>query len=408
MGTRPQRALFLTGTTVSFYGDWLTVTALVVVLYESTHSATAPAAYMLLRVVPRPFGAILGGGLADRLSLRSTAIAAVLAQGALTFGLAAAARGHTLWLVYLLVALSQLAGASLQPVTRAVMSRLAVGPTRERLNQWLSLLNGTGMLVAPAIAAVLLPVVGATPLLLGDAASFVIAAALFVAVRLPAGAGAGAGVRRAAWPSVLGDSFRMMVSGRRIRTIAAASFGGAASVQAMQAFLVVAAAERFGSDARVGYFYAAVGLGAVMGAVLNMRGPRGARGLVVPGAVVEIGCIALFALVPSASVDLVLLLVSTAGAVAYQITRGVILQSGPAHQVGRANGAVFTAQYLGMVVGTVTALSLSVRVAWPTIVAAVSLAALVVLVAAILAPERPSARAAGATTPASPLAEVPD
>ena len=406
MGSGHERALFLTATTISFYGDWLTVTALVVVLYQSTHSATAPAAYMLLRVVPRPFGGILGGGLADRLSLRSTAIAAVLAQAVLTFGLAAAARGHTLWLVYLLVALSQLAGASLQPVTRAVMSRLAVGPTRERLNQWLSLLNGTGMLVAPAIAAVLLPVVGATPLLLGDAASFIIAAALFAVVRLPAGAGVG--VRLPAWPSVLGDSFRMMVSGRRIRTIAAASFGGAASVQAMQAFLVVAAAQRFGSDARVGYFYAAVGLGAVMGAVLNMRGPRGARGLVVPGAVVEVGCIALFAVVPSASADLLLLLVSTAGAVAYQITSGVILQSGPAHQVGRANGAVVAARYLGMVAGTVTALSLSVRVAWPAIVASVSLATLVVLVVAILAPAGPAASAAGETTSASPLAEVPD
>ena len=61
---RSTRLLVAAG--VSTYGDWLTVVALAVLLFDLTHRPEAPALYILARFAPRVLGPTLGGSLADR------------------------------------------------------------------------------------------------------------------------------------------------------------------------------------------------------------------------------------------------------------------------------------------------------------------------------------------------------
>ena len=117
---------FLAGVGVSAFGDWLTTFALAVVLYRETGSYAATAGYFLVRVAPRPLGAWLGGPLGDLVSPRLGILAAALTQGAITAALAIPlSLDHALWSVYVLAGLSQLVGGSWQPLTAAVMAKLA-------------------------------------------------------------------------------------------------------------------------------------------------------------------------------------------------------------------------------------------------------------------------------------------
>ena len=56
-----------------------------------------------------------------------------------------------------------------------------------------------------------------------------------------------------------------------LRFLAAAYISNAAAVTALQAVLVVAAAQRFGHDTAVGWLYAAVGAGSLLGTIPVIR-----------------------------------------------------------------------------------------------------------------------------------------
>src|SRR5947209_6644643 len=106
------RLLVAAGT--SYYGDWLTTVALVVLLFRLTGTATAPALYILARVAPRVLGPGPGGALADRFGPARLAAVCGAAQAALTASIIPFANLHVIWAVYVVVGMSQLLGAMAQ------------------------------------------------------------------------------------------------------------------------------------------------------------------------------------------------------------------------------------------------------------------------------------------------------
>ena len=72
---------FYVAVCLSLYGDWLTTVALLVVLFEVTHTPAAPAGYMVARIAPRVAGPWLGGHLTDRLSPRVVIMNTSAVQG---------------------------------------------------------------------------------------------------------------------------------------------------------------------------------------------------------------------------------------------------------------------------------------------------------------------------------------
>ncbi len=393
---------FLGGVAVSTFGDWLTTFALAVVIFNATRSVAATAGYMLVRVAPRPVGAWLAGPLADLASPRVAIVGVALTQGAITAALAAVLGfSHGLWAIYVLAGLSQLVGGAWQPMTSAVMARLTSAGNRHGLNLAYILLMSGMMLVAPAIGALLLTPLGPVPLVAGDAATFAIAAGLFVLLPLPAGGAAQAlSVRQAAFGGFAAAFQRPM-----LRIIAVGAFSATVVITALQTALPALASERFGTSADAGFCWAAVGLGGVAGSLLALWWPLRRPRVILPALLGEIACIGVVAVVSWAAIDLVLLALSTASASLAQIEGGVLIQSQSAETVGRIQGAISTSRFLGMAGGATLALLLALTVRWPALVLILAIGGLALLgTTALVRGRAPDPRSAAS----SPLAEIPD
>ena len=152
-----------------------------------------------------------------------------------------------------------------------------------------------------------------------------------------------------------------------LRLLAAAYISNAAAVTALQAVLVVAAASRFGHDTAVGWLYASVGAGALLGTlpVLRRTPAKVAVQSIVLGTALELVPLAAFALVTALPVAMLLLFVSGAGATLYQ-TRGAVglQQRTPRELVGRTSAVIRFGGYLGMLLGSIAAVSLVQPLGW--------------------------------------------
>jgi hypothetical protein len=310
------------------------------------------------------------------------------------------ALGRGYWAIFVLVGLSQLVGGSWQPLTSAMMARLAGAESRHGLNLFYALSMSGMMLVAPATGALLLPVVGAVPLVAGDALSFALAAGLFLSLpATPRISGTSMTVRGAATGG-------FAAVGRRpvLRMITLGAFSATLVITALQAALPALASQRFGNSADAGFCWAAVGLGGVVGSVIALW-PRLQRpGVILPGIVVEIACIGGVAVAGAPAVDLLLLVGNTVAANLVTIESGVIIQSEPGDKVARVQGAVSTSRYLGMTTGATLALLLALTVRWQALVVILAVAGLVILGGSTLGPREGAASALAA----SPLGEIPE
>ncbi|MGD1052615.1 MAG: MFS transporter [Candidatus Dormibacteria bacterium] len=397
---------FLAGVGVSAFGDWLTTFALAVVLYRETGSYAATAAYFLVRVAPRPLGAWLGGPFGDLISPRRGILAAALTQGLITAALAIPlGLDRALWAIYVLAGMSQLVGGSWQPLTAAVMARLGTGENRHTLNLVYTGLSGGAMLVSPAIGALLLPSLGAVPLVLTDAATFAVAALLFVSLpAMPAHVKRRPSLRSAAF-----DGFIAVFRQRMLRIIALGAFSSTVAITALQAALPALASLRFGNSADAGLLYACVGLGSIAGSLIVLWPPLRRPGVILPGIACEIAGIGAVAVAGAPAVDLLILMASTATASLAQVEGGVVVQSQAPDTVGRIQGAVSTSRYLGMSGGAALALVLAVTVEsrWQVLVMILAIGGLIVLGLSALGP-RATPTASTTAQVVSALSEIPD
>ncbi len=401
-------ARFLAGVGVSGFGDWLTTFALAVVLYGDTKSVAATAGYFLVRVAPRPLGAWFGGPLGDLISPRVALLGAALLQGLLTAGIAVPlAMDRGIWSVYLLAGLSQLIGGSWQPLTAALMARIATGNNRHTLNLMYKLLEGSAMLVSPAIGALLLAPLGAVPLVLTDAASFAAAAVLFASLApMPGGT-----ARQLTFKGAVAGGFVAAASQRTLRVIALGALASTVAITALQTALPALAEQRFGSKADAGFLYAVVGLGSMTGSLLALWPAARRPGVILPGIALEIAGIGGAAIAGAPAADLLILFVSTAAASLAQVEGGVVVQSQRPDLVGRIQGAVSTSRFVGMAGGAAIALILAstVEIEPQRLVLILAVAGLLLLFASPFGPgDRERTVATTGQEPISPLIGLPE
>ncbi len=387
-GDRSARLLVAAG--VSSYGDWLTAVALAVLLYRLTGQPAAPALYILARVAPRVLGPTPGGHLADRLGPARVAGWCALLQAVLTGAIVLCAATGLVWAIFFAVAGAQFLGSMAQPAYSAAIPRVTRPDRLLRVNAIYGGLFETSVLAAPAIGALLLSWVRPEVLIGADAVSFLVAGVLMLSLRVsPAAVGySPARGRLTAGRVVAGDPV--------VRSLALSFFCSAAAITALQAVLVVAAANRFGQDVAVGWLYAAVGAGGVAGSLVFLRWkpqPIGAAGISI-GFLLEVIPLGVFALMGWLIPALTLLAFSTAAGALYQ-TRGqtAVQQRVPPELLGRVSGLLRLLLYSGMLAGAVSAVALVDLVGWSTLVVGASAAACgVYLVAALgfrLADQRP-------------------
>ncbi|HWD48188.1 MAG TPA: MFS transporter [Actinomycetota bacterium] len=275
---RPFRLLW-SARAVSFLGDSLSLVALMLHVAETTGQAVA-VAWLLLAGDFAP--ALLGpltGTVADRLDRRRVMVGCELLQGALVVVIA-------LWLpalplLLVLVGLRAVAGQVFQPASRAAVPAVVAERDLEGANAAVGVATNGGEALGPLLAAVLLPVLEVRGVLLVDAASFLVSAALLALLPPLARAGDGDRGRPASFLADAGAGLRYLRGQPVLRVVVAGYVAVVACTGIDDVALVFLATDTFGAGgSAVGLLLAAVGIGLLAGYALLAR--TGGRAPMVP------------------------------------------------------------------------------------------------------------------------------
>ncbi len=253
---------------MSFLGDSLGLVALMLHVAETTGQALAVALLLLAGDFAPALLGPLAGTVADRLDRRRVLVGCELLQGGLVLATA-------LWLPPLpgllaLVGLRAVAGQVFQPASRAAVPALVPERDLERANAAVGVATNGGETLGPLVAALLLPVLEVRGVLLVDAATFLVSAALLAL--LPA-MGTTPGLGRQA--SFLADA-RAGLGYAWAEPTVRAVIGGYVAIVACNGIddvaLVFLATDTLGGGERaVGLLLAAVGVGLLAGYALLAR-----------------------------------------------------------------------------------------------------------------------------------------
>jgi MFS family permease len=194
-------ALAWFGGLVSMIGSWALWIALPIHVYELTGSPLATSAVVAAAVAP---GIVLGtvaGVFVDRWNRKTTLIVACTLLAFVTLPLLAASEESWLWVVYPVVLVSAVLGQFTRPAENAFLPRLVDEKDLVAANSLNALNNSLARLAGPAIGGGLYATSGLAGVVLVDAASFLVAAAMFALVRVSgaveaAGDAASAAARR--------------------------------------------------------------------------------------------------------------------------------------------------------------------------------------------------------------------
>jgi predicted MFS family arabinose efflux permease len=253
------------GELISILGNQLTTVAVPVQVYQLTHSSLDVGLASLAQLFPLIAGALLGGSAVDAMDRRRLLMAAQLAAGCCSVGLAVNADlGPALWPLFVCPALaasfSGLDSAGRSAIVPNLVRRSEV-PTANAIFQ---AMFQFGLVAGPAVAGLLLAGAGVRFVYWLDVASFAVAASAVFAIspQPPAGEhGHRPGLR-----SILeGLRFvrgRQAIQGAYLIDINAMVFGMPRAL-----FPALATTTFGGGAATVGFLYAAPGAGALLGAV---------------------------------------------------------------------------------------------------------------------------------------------
>jgi len=358
-------------------GNWLYNAALLGYVYSETRSAGWVAAATICRLFPFVLLGPFGGALADRYPRRTVLLAGdalrVLVMAALA---ATVASAGPVVLVLAFTALTSAAGCAEKPAAMALLPRM-VGETRlGPANALLHTVQDLGIVIGPAIGAILLGVAPAWIAFLANGATFAISALLISTMRpdtAPSG-GRTSGVAQlaAGLQTVRATAFALWL----IVIVAMVEFTyGAQTVQ-----LVVYATRSLGlGSGGYGVLLTAAGVGGLVSAVANGRLSTSRRVSLI---VVVTGLLACatqlaYAGVQVLTIALAVTVIGNVGLVSCEVVGETALaRIVPREALGRVFGIFNAVSVAAMIAGAILA---------PVLVAATSLrASLLILGAAAM------------------------
>lgn len=380
LAIRDARAL-IAASAASQLGDWLYNAALLGYVYGATGSAAWVGAATICRLLPYVLLGPVGGVVADRYDRRTILLTGDVLRCLHMLALAAvvATEGPVV-LVIALTALASAAGTAERPAAMALLPRL-VGESRlGPANALLHTVQDLGVIVGPALGAVLLTVAPDAVAFLVNGLTFAVSALLVSTMRrhvAPQGAQRDEGAR-----AQLRDGLQTA----RITPFVVPLFVVVAMVEftygAQTVQLVLYGEHVLGLGAGgYGYLLAAAGVGGVLGAGVNARLAASTR---VSGIVV--GAAALFCatqIVYAGNGDLAVALTATllggAGIVACEVVAETALaRVVPPGALGRVMGVYDALSVAAMVLGAMLAPILITRTSLRTSLAILGLATLLI------------------------------
>ena len=277
----------LAAAAISQAGDWLYNVALLVFVFERTHSATWVAAATFFRLVPYLFGSPLGGVIADTFDRRKVLVGSdvIRAASMALLALVASVDGPVI-IALLLAALTTTAGTAYLPAFVATVPELVGEDDLAAANGASSLVENLAVVAGPALGAALLAL-GTPALAFGlNALSFVAGALLALTLSPasltapPAAAGASDDApdgARTGFFERFGVGARALNESRSGRVLSLYLIGSN-FVYGLQTVIFVLVATRVNTGSEgVGTLYVALGAGGLIVAALISRLARGAR-----------------------------------------------------------------------------------------------------------------------------------
>jgi MFS family permease len=360
-GNIPIFALF-TANAISMTGNVLAVIAIPWFVLQTTGSAAQTGITGFFSVLPVVVAAFLGGGLVDRLGFKRASILADITSGVAIalIPLLQFTVGLAFWQLLVLVFIGNLLDAPGTTAREALVPELAerAGMRLERASAWLQAIERGSRLLGAPIAGFLIAFLNPSSVLWIDATTFFISAVL-VAAAVPHIPITGAQDKPQRYLAGLVDGLRFIWNDRLIRaivlTVMVTNFLDAPSGSVL---LPVYVTEQAGTALDLGWMFAAIGGGALVGAIIfaaiGHRVPRRATFslmFVIVG--LRFWVLAAF---PSLPVILITLIIAGIAAGPLNPIIGTIqFERIPAELRGRVLGAITAGAFLAMPFGILVA-----------------------------------------------------
>ena len=354
----PDFRWLLSALAVSQVGDWLYNLALVVLVYDRTHSALWAGVTTAARVVPVVVLGPLGGVLADRFDRRRIMIMCDLARMGLMVLLAAVAAFQ---LPIVLAPVIAAAAAPYIPCVAAVTPHVVEDADLPGANAARSAVTGAGIVLGPALGGVLLLLGSPASAFALNALTFGLSALAVLAIRADGDLNPFRPRRGADRPAGLLREVAQGAAALRAHRAALRLVGADAMCSVLygaQTVLLLLVSRQVGLGAQgYGYLFAAIGAGGLLGTALAGRVSRlPSRPVLAAALVLADVPTLLLAVVRWPAAAIVLTGLTGMGALLVEILTDTTLQRELDEDVfGRAYGIAFPAAIAGIVVGSVIA-----------------------------------------------------
>jgi MFS family permease len=180
----PAARALIAASAASQIGNWLYNAALLGYVYSATHSAGWVGAATICRLLPYVLLGPFAGAFADRYPRRTVLLAGDALRLLLMAALAATvAGGGPVTLVVAFTALASAAGSAEKPAAMALLPRLVGEARLGTANALLHTVQDLGVVIGPAIGAILLGVAPAWVAFLANGATFAVSALLISTMR---------------------------------------------------------------------------------------------------------------------------------------------------------------------------------------------------------------------------------
>jgi MFS family permease len=351
------RALWIGGA-LSWYGDFLTLPALVIICYD-LGGELAVGLLFVSQMIPALVLLPFGGRLGDRGDRRRRLVALDMVRASLAGLTIVAAEGHVLFLVLVATAAARSASALYDPGRRRLVAVLLPPSLVAAGSSLLSVVSETALFVAPGLGALLMLIFHLQPvaLITVDGLTFLLSAEFIRRIGpQPAQWGTRAYKPQAVWPS-LRRGFELLMFESTTRLFAVQAALGAALASVIQVYFVPLARYTFHAGTnQVGVMYVVVGIASVLASAVAIRLPRPRRTSVIYIGYIHLAVAALVGMMLGA-VPVVAALVVFAGSGALQEVWGFnrIQTRTPSEGVGQAMGAGLWCMYLGRALGAIAA-----------------------------------------------------
>ena len=358
----PDFRWLVSGLAVSQVGDWLYNLALIVLVYDRTHSALWAGVTTAARVVPVVVLGPLGGVLADRFDRRRIMIACDLTRvGFMVLLAAVAAFRLPIVLAPVIAAAATAAAAPYLPCVAAVTPRVVDDADLPGANAARSAVTGAGIILGPALGGMLLLLGSAASAFALNALTFGLSALAVLAIRADGDPNPFAPRRAGQRPDGVLREVAQGAAALRAHPAALRLVGADTMCSVLygaQTVLLLLVSRRVGLGVQgYGYMFAALGAGGLIGTALAGLLSRLRSRSVLAAALAVAGVpTLLLAVVRWPAAAIVLTGLTGMGALLVEILTETTLQRELDEDVfGRAYGLAFPAAISGIVIGSVIA-----------------------------------------------------